>query len=130
MACKQTPTNCLVQESGPSAFARHLMPGVALQSYYIGCSALDPKYGPTEIWLLRAGHNPDELTQLAKDESATYKFAVPAALLEHAAERVRRAVSDYSSRPLPPLKQGGQYTVPTGSQSALQTDEQQLSGER
>jgi hypothetical protein len=111
-ACHQTPQRCLDEQSGPCAYARHLVPGCAFQAYAISCSALDPERGPTEMWLLRAGRDAKDLYAGTSDESATYRFAMPAALFEHAAQRVRQAVQFYAEHPLGPEPPRGQFTVP------------------
>lgn len=114
LKCREEPNNCLVEESGPSAYARHLLPGLALQTYAVMCNALDPKYAPTEMWLLRAGRDAKELLPQAADEAATYRFAMPAALFEHAAGRIRQAIKFYEDMPLGPEPPRNQFTVPEG----------------
>jgi len=116
VACRKTPGDCLFQEGGPFAYSRHLLPGVAFQTYPIMCSALDPKHGPTEMWLLRAGRDAKELYAGSTDEGATYRFSMPAALFEHAAARTRQAMKVYEDGPLPKEPERGNFTVPGGPQ--------------
>lgn len=62
VACRKGPDHCEMDEqSGPFAYARHLVPGTALQTYRFLCSAFDPNNGPSEVWLLRTGHDPVEI---------------------------------------------------------------------
>ena len=111
VACRKTPQSCMDEQSGPYAYARHLVPGVSLQTYAPSCNVLDPQQ-PTEMWLLRAGRDAKDLYAGSSDESATYRFAMPVALFEHAAQRVRQAVKVYEERPLGQQQQRGQFTVP------------------
>jgi len=112
LACRKTPQSCMLQEGPPYAFVRHLVPGVALQTYEVLCSAFDPKHGPTEMWILRAGHDAKDLNPGSTNESATYRFAVPTALFDHAAARTRQAMQVYEDSPLPRQPSRGQFTVP------------------
>jgi hypothetical protein len=115
VGCRKTPNNCGVDEqSGPYAYSRRLIPGVALQTYAPLCSSLDPKNGPTEMWLLRAGRDAKDLNTASTDETATYRFAMPIALFEHAADRVRQAVNFHDDHPLVRQSPRGQFSVPGG----------------
>jgi hypothetical protein len=117
VACHKTPESCMDEQSGPYAYARHLLPGVALQTYAPSCNVLDPQQGPTEIWLLRAGRDVKDLYPGSTDETGLYRFAMPAALFEHAAPRVRQAVKVYEDRPLGRQASRGQFTVPQTPQA-------------
>ena len=64
------------------------------------------------MWLLRAGHDPKDLDAGSGDESATYRFEMPAALFELAAQRVRQAVNVYEDHALGTTQQRGQFTAP------------------
>lgn len=88
-ACSQTPSDCTVHETGLTSFARQLLPGIATTSYELACDVLDPKHSPAELWVLRAGRDPDALAATSMDRSATYRFRVPQRLLEFAAQRTR-----------------------------------------
>jgi hypothetical protein len=110
VACRKTPQSCMDEQSGPYAYVRHLVPGIALQTYAPSCTVLDPTQGPTEMWLLRAGRDAKDLYAGSSDPSATYRFAMPAPLFEHAARRVREAVKAYEDHPLG-QRPRGQFTV-------------------
>lgn len=112
VACREDPKNCMVEESGPHAYARHLMPGIAFQSYAVMCSALDPNNGPTEMWMLRTGRDAKELQVQRSAETATYRFAIPSVLFQHAATRTRQATKFYTDNPVGPEPERGQFTVP------------------
>lgn len=113
VACRKSRDNCRVSEqAGPYAYARHLVPGIALQTYSLSCNAFEPKNGPTEMWLLRAGRDAKELYPLSTDASATYRFAMPIALFEHAAPRVRQAIKYYEDNPVGPEPARGEFSVP------------------
>lgn len=112
VACRKKPQDCMLQEGPPYAFVRHLVPGVALQTYEVMCSAFDPKHGPTEMWLLRAGHDSRDLYAGSTDDRATYRFALPIGLFELAAPRVRQAMSSYEAGPLPRQSERGKFDVP------------------
>jgi hypothetical protein len=100
------------EQSGPYAYSRHLIPGVALQTYALSCHVLDPKYGPTEMWLLRNGRDIKDLYTGSHDDSATYRFAMPSALFQHAAARTKQVVKYYADHPIGPEPPRGQFTVP------------------
>jgi hypothetical protein len=113
ITCRQTPSDCLFEEGSPEAFSRHLLSGLSLLTYGLACYELDPKYGPTEIWLLRAGRDPHALNVRSTDTTATYRFAIPPALVQHAADSTRKAAVA-SARPWPDHALSvGRFTVPT-----------------
>jgi hypothetical protein len=112
--CRTGHENCAVTEQGgPIAYARHLIPGLALQTYRLMCSAFDPTNGPVEMWIQRRGHEADtvDVTKADLDRDGNFRFAIPADLLEHAAPRTREAMKAFSQvlKPEPPR---GLYTVP------------------
>lgn len=110
-ACRKAPGNCLRQVDSPAAFSRHLLQGLSLQTYNLLCDSFDPKHGPTEMWLLRAGRDPKELYAQSTEETATYRFAMPAALFEYATSRTRGAMRVYD-KPLLPERERGRFSVP------------------
>lgn len=103
---------CMTNGGGPNAFVRHLIPGLALQTYRLICDAFDPANGPTEMWLLREGHHAKDAQDLLKgDPNATFRFKVPFALIQHAGPRIREALKfdeDPAVKRTPP----GRFTVP------------------
>jgi hypothetical protein len=113
VACRKGRDYCMVdEEGGPVAYSRHLVPGTAYQTYEILCDSLEPKHGPTEMWLLRSGHSAEGLRWDSKDEHATYRFAMPAALFEHAAPRLRQATKYLAEHWSGPDQPRGQFSVP------------------
>jgi hypothetical protein len=63
------------------------------------------------MWMLRAGHSAEGLRWDSKDENAAYRFAMPAALFEHAAPRLHQA-ANYLGAWSGPNQPRGQFTVP------------------
>jgi hypothetical protein len=117
IGCRKGREHCMVDdEGGPVAYSRHLVPGTAYQTYRILCDSLEPKHGPTEMWLLRSGHGAEGLRWDSKDEHATYRFAMPAALFELAAPRLRQANDFFGVHWPGPEPARGQFTVPSPQQ--------------
>jgi hypothetical protein len=115
VACRTGNGDCKVkQQTGPIAYVRHLVPGIAFQSYNLMCHAFQSDKGPVEMWILRSGHEQDtvDVRKADADKDATYRFAIPADLLEHVAGRIAQAVKYYDDTPLGPKPPRGLYTVP------------------
>jgi len=113
VACRNGSDHCKVDEEiGPYAYARHLFPGVALQTYRPLCSAFDPANGPTELWILRNGYDRQALDATAKSTEGTYRFRMPAELFELAAPSVLRAIQHYAEHPQGPAPPRGKFRVP------------------
>ena len=66
---------------------------------------------------MRAGRDVKDLHPGSTDETGTHRFAMPAALFEHAAPRVRQAVKVYEDRPLGRQAPRGQFTLPQTPQA-------------
>lgn len=111
-SCLEKPKSCMSQGSGPSAFVRHLIPGLALQTYVVICDALDAENGPTEMWILREGRDTKDVQDLRGDPSATFRFKVPFSLIQHSAPRIREAVRFYETDTSGPEPARGRFTVP------------------
>lgn len=114
VACVKTlKKDCMNDGGGPSAFARHLLPGIALVTYRLVCDALEPDNGPTEMWLLREGRDTKDVQDLLRgDPTATIRFKVPFSLIQHAAPRVREAMKFFDQAPTMPEPPRNQFTVP------------------
>jgi hypothetical protein len=113
VACRMQPRrrNCIFEQGGPAAFSRHLVPGVALVTYELMCSVFEPTRGPSEIWLVREGRDSNALDLVGADETGTYRFAIPQELLEHAADRIRRAIHVYDKL-IPEGPTRGEFSSP------------------
>ena len=103
-----------VQDSGPlAAHYRDLLPGLNVVEYTPLCAALDPKYGPADLWLLRSGRSSDELMSVltSEDENIALRIAVPLGLLKVAGPATARAASQpvsFAPAPRPA------FSVPSG----------------
>lgn len=103
-----------VQDSGPlTSHYRDLLPGLNVVEYTPLCTALDPKHGPADLWLLRAGRSSDELMSVltSEDQNIAVRITLPVALLKVAGPATARAARQPVSFTLAPQPV---YSVPSG----------------
>jgi len=111
-ACSSGAKACVEEVGAPHAYFRQLVTGVALHTYRLMCDMFDPRLGATEMWMLRSGQDRAALDAQSTNEAATYRFAMPAALFEHAAPRIRQAIQYYANTPVGPEPPRGRFSIP------------------
>jgi hypothetical protein len=114
VACVKTlKKDCMTDGGGPNRFVRHLIPGIALVTYVVVCDALEAENGPTEMWLLREGHDTKDVQDLLHgDPSATFRFKIPYSLIQHVAPLFREMMKFFERPPTEHELPRNQFTVP------------------